>query len=156
MPSLYVRLINILICLTLFLCASCITTTAPNKAQVKDQQRPVASRQSTRQSVDNKIVDTWELLYQINDKGDQQLPRDNVRTLIEFTDRGQVIMNRIDKGASSPQVTSKSGNYVLRENELNITDNVGRSVRWPYRITGDSLVISMPEEKKKFYLRRYR
>ena len=156
MSSLYVRFTNIFVCFILLLCTSCVTVTAPNKAQVRDQQQPVATRQSSKSPVDRKIVDTWELLYQINDKGDQQLPLDGIRTLIEFTDRGRIILNKIDKGPSKPHVSSRAGNYVLRDNELNITDDRGHSVRWPYRITGDTLVISMPEEKIKFYLRRYR
>ena len=156
MSSQYVRLINVSLCLLLLLCTSCITLTAPNSARVEDEQKTVTSRKGSESSVDSKIVDTWELVYQINEKGDQELPRDSVRTLIEFTDRGQVIMNRINKGASNPHVTSKSGNYVLHDNELSITDDGGRSVIWPYRVTGDMLVISMPKLKKKFFLRRYR
>jgi hypothetical protein len=105
--------------------------------------------------VDKKLVDTWELLYQTNDKGDQERPPEDVRTLMEFTDKGQVIFNRIDK-EHSDKLVSRTGKFALDKEEINITDDRGNTVKWPYQVNADTLVIVMPEVKKKFYWRRFR
>jgi hypothetical protein len=116
---------------------------------------PRSSGVSTQGPADTKLVDTWELLYQVNDKGDEERPRAATRTLIEFTDRGQVVFNRMDK-EHSDAMKSRSGRYTLDKEEINITDDGGNTVRWPYQVVGDTLVLAMPEVKKKFYWRRYR
>ncbi|MEJ2716703.1 MAG: lipocalin family protein, partial [Deltaproteobacteria bacterium] len=142
-----------LLCLSPLVCASCLTLTLPKSARVESS--PSAGAKSDRAIKDARLVDTWELLYQVNDKGDEQRPRDSTRTIIEFTDRGNVIFNRIDR-ENSDHMKSRSGKYSLENNEISITDDVGNTVKWPYSITGDTLVIVMPEVKKKFYWRRYR
>jgi hypothetical protein len=127
--------------------------TAPKTAQV--EAPPPKSEAPATEATDNRLVDTWELLYQVDDKGSEEVPKESTRTLIEFTRRGQVIFNRVDpKKAGS--LKSRSGTYSLADNEIRITDDVGNSVRWPYKITGDRLVIMMPKAKKKFFLRRFR
>jgi hypothetical protein len=121
------------------------SATAPGASQ------PSASADSAS---DKKLVDTWELLYQVNDKGDKEPPREATRTLIEFTDRGQVIFNRMDK-ENSDKMKSRSGRYSIEREEISITDDAGNTVKWPYQIAGDTLVLVMPEVNKKFYWRRY-
>jgi hypothetical protein len=106
-------------------------------------------------AVDKNLVDTWELLYQENDKGEEERPREATRTLIEFTGRGQVIFNRIDKERSDA-MKSRTGRYALEKEEISITDDVGNTVKWPYKVNGDTLVITMPEVNKKFHWRRFR
>jgi hypothetical protein len=106
-------------------------------------------------NLDKSLADTWELLYQVNDKGEKEPPRDATRTLIEFTDKGQVIFNRIDK-ENSDAMKSRSGKYSLDKTEISITDDVGNTVKWPYQVTGDTLVLFMPEVNKKFFWRRFR
>lgn len=140
------------ICLVALLCASCITTTLPKSARVEPSP---SSGESSQASSDKNLLDTWELLYQVNEKGDEERPRDATRTLIEFTDKGQVIFNRMDK-ENSDKMKSRTGKYALDKSEINITDDVGNTVKWPYQITGDTLMIVMPEVKKKFYWRRFR
>ena len=105
-------------------------------------------------NLDKSLADTWELLYQVNDKGDKEQPKESTRTLIEFTDKGQVIFNRTDK--ESPDTKSRSGKYSLDKTEISITDDLGNTVKWPYQITGDTLVLFMPEVNKKFFWRRFR
>lgn len=105
--------------------------------------------------MDKALVDTWELAYQVNEKGEQERPRDSTRTLIEFTDRGTVVFNRMDK-ENSDQPTSRTGRYTTERNEINITDDAGNTVKWPYTVRGESLVIVMPEKKKEFHWRRSR
>jgi len=104
---------------------------------------------------DKKVVDTWELLYQKNEKGEEERPREATRTLIEFTDRGQVIFNRVDK-ENSDKMKSRSGKFIVEGEEISITDDAGNTVKWPYQVSGDTLVLVMPEVKKSFYWRRYR
>jgi hypothetical protein len=140
------------ICLVALLCASCISTTMPKTARVEPSP---SSGEPSQASSDKNLLDTWELLYQVNEKGDEERPRDATRTLIEFTDKGQVIFNRMDK-ENSDKMKSRTGKYALDKSEINITDDVGNTVKWPYSITGDTLMIVMPEVKKKFYWRRFR
>jgi hypothetical protein len=140
------------ICLVALLCASCISTTMPKTARVEPSP---SSGEPSQASADKNLLDTWELLYQVNEKGDEERPRDATRTLIEFTDKGQVIFNRMDK-ENSDKMKSRTGKYALDKSEINITDDVGNTVKWPYQITGDTLMIVMPEVKKKFYWRRFR
>ena len=140
------------ICLVALLCASCISTTMPKTARVEPSP---SSGEPSQASSDKNLLDTWELLYQVNEKGDEERPRDATRTLIEFTDKGQVIFNRMDK-ENSDKMKSRTGKYALDKSDINITDDVGNTVKWPYQITGDTLMIVMPEVKKKFYWRRFR
>jgi len=116
---------------------------------------PPPGGSASQGAADTKLVDTWELLYQVNDKGDEERPRAATRTLIEFTNRGQVIFNRMDK-ENSDSMKSRSGRYAVEKEEITITDDGGNTVRWPYQVVGDTLVLMMPEVKKKFYWRRYR
>jgi hypothetical protein len=146
------RTIGAMSCLVALLCASCIATTLPKSARVEPSP---SSGEPSQASSDKNLLDTWELLYQVNEKGDEERPRDATRTLIEFTDKGQVIFNRMDK-ENSDKMKSRTGKYALDKSEINITDDVGNTVKWPYQITGDTLMIVMPEVKKKFYWRRFR
>jgi hypothetical protein len=142
----------VLIVLVPFLCASCLTMTMPKSARVDPGAPPSGTTEPT---VDKNLVDTWELLYQVNDKGDQEPPKEGTRTLIEFTNKGKVIFNRIDK-EHSDKMMSRPGKYALEKEEISITDDSGNTVKWPYQVSTDTLVISMPEVKKKFYWRRFR
>ena len=56
---------------------------------------------------DKSVVGKWELLYQINDKGERRNPKDQTKTQIEFTNNGQVMFNRFDNENSD---SVKSGN----------------------------------------------
>lgn len=128
--------------------------TMPKTARME----PGASSSGTAEAaVDKNLVATWELLYQANDKGEEKRPLEGTRTLIEFTDKGQVIFNRIDK-ENSGAMKSRTGKYVLDKGEITITDDKGNAVKWPYEVTGDTLMIRMPEvpEKPNMYWRRFR
>lgn len=151
MPVHLRRVIGVLICLAPLLCASCLSVTAPKSPQV--EPAPSSGGKSLA-NLDKSLADTWELLYQVNDKGDKEQPKESTRTLIEFTDKGQVIFNRTDK--ESPDTKSRSGKYTLDKTEISITDDLGNTVKWPYQITGDTLVLFMPEVNKKFFWRRFR
>jgi hypothetical protein len=144
------RVMGLIICLAALLCASCLSTTVPKTAQI--EPNPSSDRLA---SLDRNLTDTWELLYQVNDKGDQEKPKDATRTLIEFTPKGQVIFNRIDK-ENSDAMKSRTGKYGLDKSEISITDDKGNTVKWPYEISEDQLVIFMPEVNKKFYWRRFK
>lgn len=137
------RVLGVVVLVGTLFCASCVTTTIP--WTTRGGQGPA----------DRRLVETWELLYQIDDRGEKQLPTDGTRTLIEFTDKGRVIFNRIDKDNSS-RVKNRTGNYTQKDNELVITDDGGNNVKWTYNIQDDNLVISAPELKKTFYWRRFR
>lgn len=148
----------ILMLLAPFVCSSCLTVAAPKTAKLEEgSAAPAVSQKPSSVSnlSDKKVVDTWELLYQKNEKGDEERPREATRTLIEFTDRGQVIFNRVDK-ENSDKMKSRSGRYAVEGEEISITDDAGNTVKWPYQISGDTLVLVMPEVKKSFYWRRYR
>jgi YD repeat-containing protein len=136
-------------CLVALSCASCLTMTMPKTARVEPGSSPAGG------ASDKRIVDTWELLYQIDDKGDKQLPTDGTRTLIEFTPKGRVIFNRIDKD-NSDRVKNRTGKYSQENNEIVITDDSGNNVRWTYNVQDDTLVITAPELKKTFHWRRFR
>ncbi len=146
------RTITAAICVIAIFCVSCITTTLPKTARLEPS--PSASEPSAA-SLDKNLLDTWELLYQVNENGAEERPTDGTRTLIEFTDKGQVIFNRMDK-ENSDRMKSRTGKYSLDKNEITITDDVGNTVKWPYQVTGDTLMIAMPEVKKKFFWRRFR
>ncbi|MGC8659366.1 MAG: lipocalin family protein [Desulfomonilaceae bacterium] len=99
------------------------------------------------------LVGKWELLYQINDKGERQNPKDQTKTQIEFTDNGSVLFNRFDN-ENSDNVKSRTGKYSIENNQISITDDAGNTVKWPFQVASDSLTISMPEVNKKFHWRR--
>ena len=99
------------------------------------------------------VVGKWELLYQINDKGERQNPKDQTKTQIEFTDNGNVLFNRFDN-ENSDNVKSRTGKYSIEKNQISITDDAGNTVKWPFQVASDSLTISMPEVNKKFHWRR--
>lgn len=142
-------------------CSSCVVMTAPKSAKIEgaspsnDSNVTLTPQDKESHSLDKRIVATWELVSQEDDQGRQEEPRASTRTLIEFTDRGKVIFNRIDR-EDSRRVKSRTGQYVVKDSELRITDDVGNSVRWPYKVAGDMLVIVMPEEKRKFHWRKSR
>jgi hypothetical protein len=139
------RVVGVVLCLAALACGSCLTMTMPRTASVE----PGAG------AADKRIVDTWELLYQLNEKGDKELPTEGTRTLIEFTDKGRVIFNRIDKD-NSDRVKNRTGKYSQENNEIVITDDSGNNVRWSYNVKDDTLEISAPELKKTFHWRRFR
>ncbi|HMK36228.1 MAG TPA: hypothetical protein VK463_14235 [Desulfomonilaceae bacterium] len=137
--------------LAAFLCTSCLTMTMPKGGGVE----PMAKSGTAEAAVDQKLVDTWELLYQVNDKGEQEHPREATRTLIEFNTKGQVIFNRVDQ-TQSDAMKSRTGKFALDKDLIRITDDVGNTVKWPYQVNGDTLMIAMPEVNKKFFWRRFR
>ena len=49
---------------------------------------------------------------------------------------------------NSDKMKSRTGKYALDKNEISITDDMGNTVKWPYQVTADTLVIVMPEVKK--------
>jgi len=136
--------------LIVFSCASCVGTGLSKSAKLE----PGVGSASDVPG-DKGLVDTWELLFQVNEKGDEERPREGTRTLIEFTKNGQVIFNRIDS-ETSDRVKTQTGKYSTDKAEISIADGDGNAVKWPYQIIGDTLVISMPERKKKFHWRRFR
>jgi len=149
----YRALLLLLVLATVFSCASCVGTSLSKSARIDPDVTTNPAALDT--AGDKGIADTWELLYQVNENGDEERPTDSTRTLIEFTRNGQVIFNRIDKD-NSGRIKSRTGKYSIDKAEINITDDAGNTVQWPYQITGDMLVISMPEVKKKFHWRRFR
>jgi len=147
-------IVRVLICLAPFLCASCLGMSVPKSAKLEP---PLASAgnpaSSEPQVIDRTLVDKWELTHRVNDKGEENLPQD--RTLIEFTDKGAVIFNKIVK-EDPTSLKSRTGRYSAVKSELVITDDQGTTSRWPYEVNGDMMVITMPEKGQKFHWRRYR
>lgn len=133
-------------------CVSCLTASLPKNARMDTQSGAESTASS---SMDKGLTDKWELMYQINDKGEEQKPREATRTVLEFTGNGEVIFNRMDKD-STDMSKSRSGKYTLDRDQIVITDDAGNTVKWPYTVTGDNLMISMPEVSKKFHWRRFR
>jgi hypothetical protein len=143
---------SVLLCITAF-CASCLTASLPKSARLDDAQSSPDMSASLQGAGDKSVVGKWELLYQLNDKGERQNPRDQTKTQIEFTDNGQVVFNRFDN-EHSDNVKSRTGKFTLDKNLISITDDAGNTVKWPFQIASDSLIISMPEVNKKFHWRR--
>jgi len=142
-----------LLCFAAF-CASCLTASLPKSARMDDETQSGSDiSASSTGSSDKSVVGKWELLYQINDKGERQNPKDQTKTHIEFTDNGQVVFNRFDN-ENSDSVKSRSGKYSIEKNRISITDDAGNTVKWPFQIASDSLIISMPEVNKKFHWKR--
>ncbi len=147
------RVLSTLLAITTILaCVSCVGTSVSKSARVDPG---VSGSMASQIAGDKGIVDTWELLYQVNENGDEERPREGTRTLLEFTKGGQVIFNRVDN-ENSDRVKTQTGKYSVDKSEINIADTEGNSVRWPYDISGDTMVLSMPEKKKKFHWRRFR
>ena len=67
------RTMGAVVCLVALMCASCITTTLPKTASVEPGP---SSREPSQTSADKNLLDTWELLYQVNEKGDEERPRE--------------------------------------------------------------------------------
>jgi hypothetical protein len=154
-------------CLIALACASCLSMSIPKGAQVEPGGRTPGkdaaaapgnaggSNQTKASLRDPGIVDTWELLYQVNERGDQEQPTESVRTLLEFTDKGRVVFNKVDKDKSDT-LKHQTGNYAVEKEEITITDDKGFSSRWPYQVSGDTLILVIPDQKKKFFWRRWR
>jgi hypothetical protein len=152
MPRKYRALALLFAVLVVFSCASCVGTGLSKSAKLE----PSVPGSGASVGPDDKgLVDTWELLYQVNEKGDEERPKEATRTLIEFTKNGRVIFNRIDS-ENPDRVKSQTGKYSLDKSEISITDDQGYTVKWPYQIIGDTLILDMPKEKKKFHWRRFR
>jgi len=135
-----------------FSLASCLTASLPKNAKMDSQP---SSQESASASLDRGLMDKWELMYQVNDKGEEQKPREATRTVLEFTGKGEVIFNRMDK-ENTDMSKNRSGKYTLEREQIIITDDAGNTVKWPYQISGETLMISMPEVNKKFYWKRFR
>jgi len=138
-----------------FLCTSCVGTGMSKSARIEPGTPGLGSSEAPG---DKNIVDTWELLYRVDDKGDEERPKDASRTLIEFTRDGQVIFNRTE---NAEPVKNRTGKYSVDRSEITITDDLGNTVKWPYQIMGDTLVTVMPEEKNpekksRYHWRRFR
>lgn len=156
MPLIAKNIGKILLCLVPVLFTSCLSMSLPKSAKVEPPPAAASVEPlATKSGLDRGLIDTWELLYQVDNRGDQKRPPGSTRTLIEFTDKGQVIFNRLDKDTSN-QLKSRTGKYTLEGEKINIVDDVGNTTKWPYQLTGDTLMIVMPELEKKFYWRRFR
>jgi hypothetical protein len=143
-------------CMTMFLCSSCLTTTLPKTAAVEGAaQSAQKGTDNSKDAKEKSLFDKWELQYQVNDKGVQEKPRESTRTLIEFFDDGKVVFDRTDKDKAEAR-KSRTGRFTVANNEISITDDAGNTVKWPYQVSGDTLVLVMPEVQKKFYWRRVR
>lgn len=151
MPSAMRRVVEVMICLIPLLWASCVTMSLPKTGQGDSGLKGPATY-----NVDKNLVSTWELLYQINDKGEKGLgPPDKPRVLIEFTDKGRVIFNKIYPDKPNA-LTKHQGTYTVDKGFITITDHKGQTSQWPYEVNGETLVTAMPERKEKFYWRRTR
>jgi hypothetical protein len=140
-----------LLALSPFFLGSCLTVTLPKGTSV--DTTPTTSGPPKSDLSDNRLIAAWELMYQVNDKGEEERPRETTRATIEFTNEGRVFFNRIDRENENHK-KSKTGKYSAEKDEIRITDDAGNTVRWPYSIAGDTLVLVMPEVKKKFYWRK--
>lgn len=152
------RLVLGLICTFCCFCASCMTMTLPQSTKIKNQSGESPKGGASRNEYivkDDRLCDTWELMYLVNDKGEEKNPDEGTRTLMEFTQKGEVIVNKVDRGATD-RVKTRNAEYLAENNLISITDQEGNKVTWPYMIDGDTLIIEMPEVKKKFYWRRFR
>lgn len=142
--------------ITLFLCTSCLTMTLPKSARLEGSgSSPGAPAETAKQEKEKTLLAKWELLHQVNDKGVQEKPRESTQTLIEFLENGKVVFDRTDKENTESR-KSRSGKFTLVNDEISITDDAGNTVQWPYQISGDTLVLVMPEVQKKFYWRKVR
>jgi hypothetical protein len=132
---------------TALVCSSCFSTVASKnpREEPRPRPRPVAP-------TDKTLVGTWELIYRVDNRGEQKLPE--MKTKLELTDKGTAIFNRTDPSKQGA-VETTTGVYTLQQNEITITDDDGiKTNTWPYTLAEDILVITMPEVDKKFYWRR--
>jgi hypothetical protein len=141
------RVARLLVCLAALFCASCLAMTAPKGGGAEPGMG--------RAPGDTRLLNTWELLYKVNDKGEKVPPNEGTRTLIEFTDKGRVIFNRVDKDHSD-RVANRTGKYSQENNEIVITDDKDYTVKWTYSINDDMLVVNAPELRETFHWRRMR
>lgn len=141
------------LCLLPLVCASCLSMAVPQRTKV---ERPEAEASASKDLAErNPLTDVWELLYQVDKSGKEEKPSESTRTLIEFTPRGRVFFNKLDK-KTQDSIKSRAGHYKIKNEELTIIDDVGYTATWPYKLTGDTLVIVIPEIERKFYWRRHR
>ncbi|MCA1960945.1 MAG: lipocalin family protein [Desulfomonile sp.] len=120
------------------LCASCLSLTL-----------------QTAKTTDSRLFGTWELTHQVDEKNEEKTPDPGTRTLLEFKEPDRIVFSRIQRRENDSDIVKKrEGNFFLQQNEVHITDDGGNSVGWPYQIAGDTLITTMPSEKRKFYWRR--
>ncbi len=112
-----------------------------------------AQGETSAGDLESRLVGAWELIYWTNDKGEQQLPTNNSRTFLEFTDKGEVVFTGI--GPRDPGTAGlKSGTYRLDNDEISVTDGTGQTAKWSYTVADDVLRVGLPEKQGGLYWRR--
>ncbi|MEW6350857.1 MAG: lipocalin family protein [Thermodesulfobacteriota bacterium] len=104
--------------------------------------------------VDKSPVGTWELSRRINKEGDEELPKEEWITRLEFTAGGEIVFTRVQQRGGQGQAKIKEGKYTLSGDELRLTDEAENEVLWQYHVDGDTLTIEMTEVPAKIVWRR--
>lgn len=123
----------------ILICSSCVSLVVP-KGEGDTQYN-------------KNLIDTWELMYQVDKNGDVSNPRKNIRVLMEFTDKGNFFLNWFDSDTSET-LKSRSGRYTTEGNRVTIEDKDGNTDTWPYAFEDGKLVLALPAENKRFVWQR--
>jgi hypothetical protein len=102
--------------------------------------------------IDERLVAVWELKRHLDESGKEKAPDAHAKVMIEFTGDGKVIFRKEDKAGGASR--TRTGTYAPAGAALIITDDEGRTVRWEYEITENTLTIVWPQMKNKFVFER--
>lgn len=134
-----IRICHLYLLICSLICCSCVSLVVP-----KDEQNPQSGE---------SLIDTWELLYQIDEKGQKKLPGDeNVKLLMRFSDDGRLYESYYDV-KESKEIKSESISYRVQGNKLIIKDNKGNTATWIYSFKDGKLII-LWSTNKRFVWRR--
>jgi hypothetical protein len=100
-----------------------------------------------------KLIDTWELMYQINEQGQRIDPGDDIRVLMQFTEDGRILMNWFDV-KTSETLRSIDGSFKIEGDKVTIRVQAGNEKAWPYSFKDGKLILLWPSKNLSFIWRR--
>ncbi len=134
-----IRICHFYLLICSLMCCSCVSLVAP--------------KGETEANYSDSLIDTWELMYQIDENGEKKLPGDeNVKLLMKFSEDGQLYESYYDV-KESRELKSESISYKVQGNKLIIKDNKGNTATWVYSFKDGNLII-LWSSNKRFVWRR--
>jgi hypothetical protein len=135
----------VLLCAVPFLCVSCLGLGIPKTSGLES---PASLPEG---EIDERLIGTWEVQYRQTDNGSKEYVRS--RTLIEFTDKGELIFNRVDR-EKEDQLKTEAGRYTVVGDSIIVLDTQGHRGRWQYKVSEDNLVIMMSDKGEEIHCQK--
>ncbi len=139
------RAMVVLLCAVPFLCASCLALGIPKTPGLES---PASLPEG---EIDERLIGTWEVQYRQSENGSKEYVWS--RTLIEFTDKGELIFNRVDR-EKEDKLKTETGRYTVVGDSIIVLDTEGHRGRWQYEVSEDNLVIMMSDKGEEIHCQK--